>query len=137
MRAVVLPVLLVLTCLACHTDRTCSAVGAESGVVFDLSVVLPQYPVDVKACVENTCVQQRTSTEQSTSIFVQDPTLTGPTVVRVSFIITGFKHTTGAMEDSTTVQLHAVQPNGPDCPPLVYQANVVVFADGIHPSPSP
>jgi len=137
MRAVTLSVLLALACGACRGDRTCTAIGAESGVVFDLSVVLPQYPVDVKACLENTCVQQRMSTEQSPSIFVQDPTLTGPTVVRVSFIIKGFRDTTAAMQDSTTVQLHAVEPNGPDCPPLVYQANVDVFADGIHPSPSP
>jgi hypothetical protein len=137
MRAVALSVLLALTCIACHSDRMCAAIGAESGVGFDLSVVLPQYLVDVTACVENTCVHQRTSTERSTSIFVPDPTLTSPTVVRVSLIIKGFEHTTAAMEDSTTVQLHAVEPNSPDCPPLVYQANVDVSADGIHPSPSP
>ena len=137
MTAITLSVLLALACVACHSDRMCTAIGAESGVAFDLSVVLPQYPVDVEACVENTCVHQRTSTEQSTSIFVQDSTLTGPTEVRVSVTITGFRFTDAAMKDSTTVQLHAVQPNGPNCPPLVYQAKVDMFANGLHPSPSP
>ena len=137
MKAVALLALLVSACVACHDDQACGAVGAESGVAFDLSVVLPQYLVDVTACVENTCVHDRTSTERSTSISVQDSTLTGPAIVPVSVTITGFTKTTAAMKDSTTVQLHEVRPNGPDCPPLAYQANVDMSADGLHPSPSP
>jgi hypothetical protein len=132
MREVALSMILALTCLACNKDLMCTAIGAEPGVGFNLAGVLTQDPVDVKVCVESTCVHRRASLGRWRTIFVQDQTLTGPTVVPVTVTIKRRGSDSTILEDTTTVQLHQAQPNGPDCPPMVYQGAVDVRADGIH-----
>jgi len=123
---------LVLACVACHEDRMCSAIGAEPGVNFDLKEVLTKRPLDVKVCVDSTCVHRRASVGRGSSIFVEDQALNAPTMVPVTVVISRPGADRPVMEKSTNVQLSKVQPNGPDCPPLVYQAAVDVRSDGIY-----
>jgi hypothetical protein len=127
--------ILMLACLACHKDLMCTAIGAEPGVSFNLAGVLSEDPVDVEVCVESTCVHRRASLGQWRTIFVQDQTLTRPTGVPVRVTIKRRGSDSTILEDTTTVQLYQIQPNGPDCPPTVYQGAVDVRADGIHELP--
>ena len=123
---------LALVCLACSSEHDCSAVGAEPGVSFDLTGILTNRPVDVRVCVESNCVRHRASLDRWSSISVEDQTLTGPTEVAVSVVVGRIGRGEPVLDQTVTVQLHAYQPNGPECPPLVYVAAVEVGADGIN-----
>lgn len=123
-------------CSACHEDRACTAIGAEPGVSFDLTDVLTHHPVDVGVCVEETCVHRHASRGRWEWIFVEDQTLMEPGVATVSVVVK--RRITGQtlMQDRSSDQLHEFQPNGPGCPPSVYQAAFEVRPDGIHPLPT-
>jgi hypothetical protein len=68
---------------------------------------------------------------------VEDQTLTEPGLATVSVVIK--RPVTGRtlMHDRSSYQLHEFQPNGPECPPSVYQAAFGLQPDGLHPVPDP
>src|SRR3954453_10820608 len=105
MKAMVLSAVLMLVCVACHKDRMCTAIGAEPGVSFDLKEVQTKHPLDVKVCVDSTCVHRRASAGRWQSIFVEDQALTAPAVVPVMVATRRPEGDRPAMENSTNVQL--------------------------------
>jgi hypothetical protein len=134
-----------------YARGVCTAVGADSGVSFDLSPVLAHTarPVNVRACVRNSCasitVDKPTSDDLSPfhgpgvwrDWFPRD--LEG--VVQVNDSLLAWLPVTVRLtvEDQAgnlifdaigRVRPHMWQPNGPGCEPTVYSAAVVATRSG-------
>src|SRR4051812_4647361 len=119
---------------ACTTPHTCSLVGATSGVTFDLSQLLENQSgkVHVRACVEQTCVKHVASSGRWNLVPVNDPALTGPRSVEAHLVVTHIVTDNGrsTFDQTISLQLHKLQPNGPDCPPTAFAAAVALDSDG-------
>jgi hypothetical protein len=113
------------------TQRTCTAIGAEPGVSFDLRRLLAdeERQVDVRTCVERICVTHIASSDRWEFVFVKDPSLVGPRTVTVRLTV---RSLSGRAIVATTADVHATmfQPNGPGCDPIVYTASVRATIDG-------
>jgi hypothetical protein len=86
--------------------------------------------LQLHACVERSCVNQTiTTASRQTELTVDDPSLMTPRLVRVLLQVddsSGHQ----IFNATTDVQLHKVQPNGPDCPPTAYVGSVAATAAG-------
>jgi hypothetical protein len=113
------------------TQRDCTAIGAEPGVSFDLRQVVADESrrVHVPACVRDICVEHFASSGRWETIFINDPSLTGPRTVTVRLVVTnpsGRK----ILDERADVDVRRFQPNGPGCDPIVYTASVEATTDG-------
>jgi hypothetical protein len=134
MRSVITLTFVVLAVVSCQ-GQVCTAIGAEPGVTFQLGQALTDEPVDVRVCVEETCVSHRARAGRWEYIFVRNPSLTEPQDVAVSVQIGRPNSKPHTYE--TTVQVRRVQPNGPGCDPVVYQGAIELQEDGLHQVPRP
>jgi hypothetical protein len=110
--------------------RACTDVGATSGVTFDLTRLLANESghVRVRACVERMCVHHVASSSRWNTFPVNDPALTSLKSVEVQMVVTD--HGRPMFDSTGQVQLHKLQPNGPDCPPTAFAAAVAATPDG-------
>jgi len=104
---------------------------SDSGVTFDVSEVTADRTgrVHVRACVEESCVARIASATRWNQILVNDPAIIDPGSVSVHRIITEVGGRS-IFDETSEVQLHILQPNGPDCPPTAYVAAVAAATDG-------
>ena len=122
----------------------CTMIGCESAVVFHASIDLKAgIPYDVEACVDDMCERQVlrvplpddgpfTGTSQgSISLFIDTETITftlgnrelpGTHQAR----LTVRRHGDPILAIGTDVKFVRTQPNGPDCPPVCWIADVIV-----------
>jgi hypothetical protein len=125
------PLFLVLGLLSgCAGPHNCTLAGATSGVTFHLDAILKgaRSPIQATACVEAKCVPVTISPGNGTLVVVNDPSLTS--VRPVAATLTVFAADRQIFNGSTSVQLHKLQPNGPDCDPTVYVASVTATTAG-------
>jgi hypothetical protein len=113
----------------CGENATfCNSIGAVSGVGFVFSEVVAAHPGEVlrvEACVEDTCETLRaTERRPHNGIRVAPDLLRGGSPVTVTLTIST---TDGDIvyQGRLTVQPVKSQPNGPDCPPTDWVADVV------------
>ena len=113
------------------TGKACNDVGATSGVTFDVSQITADRTghVHVRACVEGSCVTRIASATRWNQVPVNDPLIAGPGSVSVHLTITE-PNGRSIFDETTEIQLHILQPNGPDCPPTAYVAAVAATPDG-------
>lgn len=113
------------------TGKACNDVGATSGVWFDVSQITANRTerVHVRACVGESCVARIASATRWNQFPVNDPAITGPGSVSVQLTITEVGGRS-IFDEASEIQLHILQPNGPDCPPTAYVAAVAVTTDG-------
>lgn len=114
---------------ACSTGPSaCSAVGADSGVSVKVEpgLLSPAAPVAVTACVDGIC-QIQTYTPATSPIFVAvTPVNNGEMIVSVSLTAGAQQISTG----KTATRTVKSQPNGPGCPPTVWEAKVIAHDNG-------
>jgi hypothetical protein len=122
MRFPLAPVLLVLALAGCDRliPKRCDAVGAISGVAFDLTAFAPTGTPTVVACLRGRCKPVTPGIVDT----VEDQTLSAADPVPVTLTVDGVPR------GSATVQLHKNQPNGPQCPPTAYFGTVRATAGG-------
>jgi hypothetical protein len=113
------------------TQSSCTAIGAEPGVSFDLRRIVADRPrqVHVRACVRDICVGHLASSGLWETIFINDPSLTGPRTVPVRLVVTGPAGRT-ILDETADVDVREFQPNGPGCDPIVFTASVAATTDG-------
>ena len=116
--------------LAGCTEQGCTAIGATSGVAFDLTRLLANQSghVQVRACVEQTCIEHLASSSRWNKFPVNDSALTSPRSVTVQVVVTD--HGRSVFDSTSRVELHKLQPNGPNCPPTAFAASVAATPDG-------
>ena len=109
---------------------SCTAIGAVSGVSFDLSRVTPREGLAlVHACVRSKCEDQTVALTQNDRITVVDDTLDGPGPVAVTLVIRTQQRKM-IFTASGQVVLKKAQPNGPKCPPTAWYRSVLATPPG-------
>lgn len=126
-------------------QQSCTAIGCDSQVTFELPVdLVAETPYDVRACVDEVC--------RSATLTVPAPDdgpYTGTTANDLTLVVDadaitlalpvddwGGQHRTSIVvrgpagdvitEAEADREFTAARPNGPDCPPVCWQATVVV-----------
>jgi hypothetical protein len=129
LRAACLGFLLALSPLVGCT-KACTAVGASSGVTFNVSQITAGLTgrIQVRACVERSCVTRLQSAARWSLLSVA-PGIEGPGSRSVHLTIRDVSGET-VFDATTEVQLQTFQPNGPHCDPTVYVAAVSATTDG-------
>jgi hypothetical protein len=121
--ALVPAIFLTLTMILSMTHISCTALGADSGVSFDLNPVLAHasLPVHVRACTELVrCIL---------GVQVKDPALTFWRPIWVRLRVSD-QAGNSIFDSSALIQPHMFQPNGPGCVPTVYSREVVATPTG-------
>ncbi|MBF4768345.1 hypothetical protein ISU10_11260 [Nocardioides agariphilus] len=109
-------------------DTFCNQIGAVSGVGFVFSEVVAAHPGEVlrvEACVEDTCETRRATEQRPHNGMRVAPDLlqdTSPVPVTLTVSTTDGDI---VYQGRLTVQPVKSQPNGPDCPPTEWVADVV------------
>jgi hypothetical protein len=109
--------------------HACTEIGCSSGVFLDISAVWRQRPnaTSVRLCLDERCRTFRRDTDLA---MVEDRSLRGPKRVQVTLRARDRRGHT-ILERSIEVRLRRVQPNGPGCPPVCWQAPVRLAPHGL------
>lgn len=115
----------VLTGCSAFTPTGCRLVGAESGVTVTVAGAPPQ-PFTVEVCVADRCSSSPSLQSTTDPVFVQNAGLVSsrPTVIVVT--VRASDNTIVIPAQRATVTPQKLQPNGPDCEPTVWVAEVTV-----------
>ena len=124
--------LLALQTLAGCTSRACTLIGASSSGVGVTTQGLPRSaPLVVEVCVGRTCTTATSTGDSTARILVGNAAITsdGPTDLTVAIRSMDGK----VVMPVTHVVTHPrkYQPNGPDCEPTVYVADVSAGSSGV------
>lgn len=108
--------------------HACTLIGAESGVsvTADIRGVSPSSPATISGSADGMSKSQTVSTVLA-ALFIPVPSLAGgPVKVTASIVTSDGRHRGG-----TAIGVaRRAEPNGPGCGPVVWQAHVVIHADG-------
>ncbi len=132
-RMLVLPVFAVLLAGCSASTRNCTLIGASSGVGADLRQIVPglSAPAHAKLCVGASCVTGRSPKDQNPwTMCLPVPGLANQASVNVTLTVTQDRTRHVILESSLVTPSRKVRPNGPGCPPTVYQAYVTASASG-------
>jgi hypothetical protein len=126
MRGRLLVVAVIVPLLAgCSGQHACTAIGATSGVTFDLSALLAKVngPLAAHFCVASVCTDQQVLPGTTPFVRVDDPSLTSTAAVLVQ--LKAIDNAGAVVFDSSAIVTPRLfQPNGPNCPPTAYGASV-------------
>jgi hypothetical protein len=124
----VLSAALLLTAACGGPGVSCTLIGAESGVTFEVDSWNATHPTaaQAKACVESVC--RTVSISRPMLLFVADQ-VDGPRNVRVALTMWDARQHV-LFRAQALVPLTKYQPNGPKCEPTAWQAVVAPTAGG-------
>lgn len=123
--------LLVLQTLAGCASKSCTAIGAFSGVGVTTLGLPRSAPIVVEVCVSTTCTTTTSVADSTAPVFVENPAVTsdGPTDLTVAIRSQDGKTLVPVTHVVTHPRKH--QPNGPDCEPTVYVVDVTAGVTGV------
>lgn len=112
---------------------SCTDIGANSGIAFEFDEVLAAHPgesLQVEACVEDTCDTLEVGRHKPQhGLMLGQDLVTDDSPVPITLTVTNRQGDT-VYEGGLTANPVKLQPNGPDCPPTAWSAQV--FASGTH-----
>lgn len=127
----VIGALLALETLAGCTAKSCTAIGASSGVGVTTLGLPRSAPLVVEVCVSTTCTTTTSVADSTAPLFLVNDAVTsdGPTALTVAIRSQDGKTLVPVTHLVTHPRKH--QPNGPDCEPTVYVADVTAGVRGV------
>lgn len=123
--------LLALETLAGCTSKSCTVIGAPSGVGVTILGLPRSAPLVVEVCVSTTCTTTTSAADSTAPVFVENAAVTsnGPTELTVAIRNQDGKTVVPVTHLVTHPRKH--QPNGPDCEPTAYVADVTAGVRGV------
>ncbi|HSL11017.1 MAG TPA: hypothetical protein VLA82_06845 [Actinomycetota bacterium] len=122
----------VLLLTACTNDLVCTAIGEAPTISVNVSRILDteKGPVTVRTCVGTTCgTITKDNPRRLDAVFLDLPSADGPDPVVVDIRIDGRGET--IYEAAEAVRLVRRQPNGPDCGPTYWAAQLEATREGL------
>jgi hypothetical protein len=104
-------------------DQPCTMIGCESGVTLTMRRTLPR-AVFVEACVDSTCRTMRVS-RYLRIVFVPTLDVAGEQTVTVRIRVLDARKRV-VLSRQRSVFLRAIRPNGVYCPPVCFQAKLLL-----------
>lgn len=118
--------------LGADSSKSCTDIGAASGIEFVFESVVPQNAgrgITAEACVADTCESEAVNPSSPWLVVGRD-TLTDDSAVTVTLTIRDADNLK-LFEGATTLSPTRLQPNGPGCPPIAWYGQVATDDAGL------